>query len=136
MGASTQGNPTPGAGLQGEGKAETSGARWTWAWDRAPLGKAPGAQGTRGAQTPQLLGPRRKAVWAALEGQLLHCGRQLRSPGRPGGLCPQSAEITRLMLSGCQVATGGEGGSPGTWRRFAADTQKDAIAQDDPLLWE
>lgn len=25
---------------------------------------------------------------------------------------------------------------PHTWRRFAAETQKDAIAQDDPLPWE
>lgn len=28
----------------------------------------------------------------------LHCGRQLRSPGGPGGLRPQSAESTRFAL--------------------------------------
>lgn len=67
-GASSQGNPTPGAGLQGEGKAEASRACWTRAGDRAQLGKPPGAQGTRGARTPQLRGQRRKAARAALEG--------------------------------------------------------------------
>lgn len=107
-GASAQGNPTPGAGLQGEGKAEASRACWTWAGDGAQLGKPSGAQGTRGARTPQLRGPRRTAAPAALEDPRLHCGRQLRSPGGPEGLRLQSAGSTRLAWPGWQAE-----GSPG-----------------------
>lgn len=129
-GASAQGNPTPGAGLQGEGKAEASRACWTGAGDGAQLGKPSGAQGTRGARTRQLRGPRRTAAPAALEDPRLHCGRQLRSPGGPEGLRLQSAGSTRLAWPGWQAE-----GSPGVWWRFANATQRGGIAQEDPLLW-
>jgi hypothetical protein len=60
------------------------------------------------------------AVQAAPEG----CAR--RVPKAPGSCCQGSSPVLGL----------GSGCFPGIGMRFAADTQKDAIAQDDPLLWE
>lgn len=104
-GASSQGNPTPGAGLQGEGKAEASRACRTRAGDRAQLGKPPGAQGLRGARTPQLRGQRRKAARAALEGPasaLRSAAPQSRRPRRaaPTECREHPVRVTRVAGRG------------------------------------